>query len=194
MRENTIVIYTSDQGYFLGEHGMFDKRMIYEEAIRMPFVIRYPKEIPSGSRLEDIVLNIDFPATFLDYAGVPKPDFIEGRSFRQNLVGQSPQDWRKDMYYRYWLHRTERPAHIGIRTKRHKLAYFYGEPLDINGAMSQSTPPAWEFYDLFNDPKELHNAIDDQAYARVIDSLKIRLTSLKVEVNDLDHVLRDNLN
>jgi arylsulfatase A-like enzyme len=108
--ENTVVIYTADQGYFLGEHGMFDKRMMYEEALCMPFVMRYPPEIPAGTRNDDIILNLDFPSLFADYAGIAEqPDFLQGRSFRDNVRGQTPSDWRTQMYYRYWLHQTNRP-------------------------------------------------------------------------------------
>ncbi len=184
--DNTVVIYTADQGYFLGEHGMMDKRMLYEEAIRMPFVIRYPKEIEDSSTLDDIILNIDFPALFADYADLPKQNYISGRSFRSNLNGNTPEDWRQSMYYRYWLHRTERPAHFAIRDHRYKLGLFYGMPLDITGAMKESTDPAWEFYDLKNDPTESHNAYNDSAYQIKIDSLKKELIKLRKEVGDTD--------
>ncbi|WP_394369994.1 sulfatase/phosphatase domain-containing protein [Spirosoma endbachense] len=125
--ENTIIIYTNDQGYFLGEHGFFDKRFIYEPSLRIPFVISYPKEIKSGKRLDDIILNIDFAPLFLDYAGIDKPASMQGRSFRKNLHGKTQADWRKDMYYRYWANESSRPAHFGIRTNRYKLALFYGQ-------------------------------------------------------------------
>jgi len=184
--DNTVVIYTADQGYFLGEHGMFDKRMFYEEAMRMPFVIRYPKEIKAGSTLDDIILNIDFPALFADYAGLTPQDFIQGRSFRANLKGESPDDWRRSMYYRYWLHRTERPAHFAIRDQRYKLGFFYGLPLDMTGAMQDITNPAWEFYDLEVDPTESRNAYHDPTYANIIADLKNELAELRNEVGDTD--------
>ena len=184
--ENTVVIYTADQGYFLGEHGMFDKRMFYEEALRMPFVIRYPKEIKAGSSIEDIILNLDFPALFADYAGIGKQAFVEGRSFRSNLRGDTPTDWRRSMYYRYWLHRVERPAHFAIRDDRYKLGFFYGLPLDISGAMQQRTDPAWEFYDLGLDPDESRNAYDDPQYSDIIAELKKELAELRREVGDTD--------
>ncbi|MEL6253691.1 MAG: sulfatase [Bacteroidota bacterium] len=186
LAENTVVIYTADQGYFMGEHGFFDKRMIYEEALQMPFVIRYPKEIPAGTQIDDIILNIDFPALFADYAGIENPSGIQGRSFRNNLRGDSPPDWRKDMYYRYWLHREERPAHFGLRTENFKLAFFYGQPLDMTGAIPKPTPPAWEFYDLIADPDENQNAIDDPAYQEKIAELKNRLLELREEWGDTD--------
>lgn len=125
LAENTVVIYTADQGYFLGEHGFFDKRLIYEESLRMPFVIRYPKEIPAGKRLDDIILNIDFAALFADYANVTIPASMQGNSFRNNLKGKTPEDWRKAAYYRYWQHAPIRPGHFGIRNERYKLAFFY---------------------------------------------------------------------
>lgn len=186
LAENTIVIYTADQGYFLGEHGFFDKRMIYEQALRMPFVIRYPKEIIPGSRNADLILNLDFPSLFADYAEVQLPASFQGVSFRENLRGKTPSDWRQQMYYRYWLHQTNRPAHFGIRNDRYKLAFFYGLPLHKPGAHEESTPPAWEFYDLQADPEELHNAYADERYQTVIQEMKLALRELRKEVGDLD--------
>ncbi|WP_430971737.1 sulfatase family protein [Sunxiuqinia rutila] len=184
--DNTVVIYTADQGYFLGEHGFFDKRLIYEESLRMPFVIRYPKEFNGGRRIDDIILNIDFAALLADYAKVEKPDFIEGRSFRNNLKGETPEDWRKSMYYRYWLHLEDRPGHFGIRNERYKLAFFYGQPLDMAGAQQETTAPAWEFYDLQKDPHENYNAYHDPAYAGIIKEMKEELILLRKEVGDTD--------
>ncbi len=186
LAENTVVIYTADQGYFLGEHGFFDKRLIYEESLRMPFVIRYPKEIKGGSRIDDIILNIDFPALFADYAKIKKPAFIQGESFRENLKGNTPNWWRKSMYYRYWLHSVNRPGHFGIRNKRYKLAFFYGQNLNMPGAQHKNTEPAWEFYDLKKDPKELHNAYANPEYSSIIADMKKELLALKKEVGDTD--------
>ncbi len=184
--DNTIVVYTADQGYFLGEHGFFDKRMIYEESLRMPFVIRYPKKIKGGGRIDDIILNIDFPALLADYAGVEKPEYMQGRSFRENLEGETPDDWRKQVYYRYWLHHPERPAHFGIRNERYKLAFFYGQPLGKKGTNKEITPPAWEFFDLKEDPKELHNAILDLKYVGVIKEMKNTILKERKNYGDLD--------
>ena len=186
--ENTIVIYTADQGYFLGEHGFFDKRLIYEESLRMPFVIRYPKELKGGRRIDDIILNIDFPALLADYAGIEKPQYMQGESFRENLKGNTPDDWRQEMYYQYWLHHPDRPAHFGIRNHRYKLAYFYGKGLDMHGASKEDTPPTWEFYDLEKDPMELKNAINDSLNAEIIMQMKGALKQLQgqYEVPDLD--------
>lgn len=184
--ENTVVVYTADQGYFLGEHGMMDKRMMYEEPLRMPFVIRYPPEIESGEKLKDIVLNTDFAPLFLDYAGLETPEFMQGRSFRPNLRGQSPADWRDRMYYRYWLHERQRPAHFGIRTATQKLIFFYGRPLDMTGTHPEITEPGWEFYDLNKDPRENRNAYRDPAYQETIAGLKAQLLELRQEVGDMD--------
>lgn len=186
LSDNTIVVYTADQGYFLGEHGWFDKRMIYEESIHMPFVIRYPKEIPAGTRNKDIVENVDFSALFADYAGIDYPQDMQGRSFRENLKGNTPANWRKYGYYRYWLHSVDRPAHFGLRGGRYKLAFFYGQPLDIKGAQKQTTVPAWEFYDLQKDPQELHNAINDPGYQDIISQMKIELKKKREEIGDTD--------
>lgn len=184
--DNTIVIYTADQGYFLGEHGFFDKRMIYEESLRMPFVIRYPKKIKGGQRIDDIILNIDFPALLADYAGVQKPDYMQGRSFRKNLEGNSPKDWRKQLYYRYWLHHPERPAHFGIRNERYKLAFFYGQPLGKKGTNKEVTETAWEFFDLDEDPREVQNAISDLKYNGIIKEMKMAMLEERKKYNDLD--------
>lgn len=186
LAENTVVIYTSDQGYFMGEHGFFDKRMMYEESLRMPFVIRYPKEIPAGQRLGDIVLNVDFPLLFADYAGVPPPSNMQGQSFRANLQGNTPEDWRQNMYYRYWLHHPIRPAHFGIRNQRYKLIFYYGQGLDKPGAKTESTNPTWEFFDLQNDPKEMHNVYEDSIYQQVIAEMKGQLKQLRRDLGDTD--------
>lgn len=186
LAENTVVIYTADQGYFLGEHGFFDKRLIYDESLRMPFVIRYPKEIPAGKRLDDIILNIDFPALFADYAGVEIPEAMQGKSFRNNLKGESPENWRTSAYYRYWTNHAKRPGHFGIRNKRYKLALFYGHSLDMTGSSKESTTPAWEFFDLEKDPHENYNAYNDPSYADIIKNMKLELTKLKEKYGDTD--------
>jgi len=186
LAENTVVIYTADQGYFLGEHGFFDKRLIYEESLRMPFVIRYPKEIQAGKRLDDIILNIDFSALFADYADAQLPSGMQGRSFRKNLMGETPADWRKTAYYRYWQHAPVRPGHFGIRNERYKLAFFYGLPLNMTGVSKETTPPAWEFYDLLEDPHEDRNAYDNPAYADIISEMKNELNKQREFYGDID--------
>lgn len=186
LSKNTVVIYVSDQGYFLGEHGFFDKRLIYEESMRMPFVIRYPREIRPGSRNEDLIENIDFAALFADYAGIECPGFVQGRSFRENLRGKAPEDWKECVYYRYWLHDPIRPAHFGIRNKRYKLAFFYGRHLDKTGTVKKNTVPAWEFYDLKNDPAENRNLYGDERYSAIIGEMKKELLKIKQEAGDTD--------
>jgi arylsulfatase A-like enzyme len=184
--DNTVVVYVSDQGYFLGEHGFFDKRMMYEESLRMPFVIRYPKEIPAGTRNKDIILNIDFASLIADYAGVEPPAKAQGRSFRSNLMGKTPMDWRKSMYYRYWTHHSIRPAHFGIRNERYKLIFLYGDRLGMTGSENTPTVPAWEFYDLQTDPHEDHNAYDDPKYKKIIKDMKQEMLNLRHQFKDDD--------
>ncbi len=186
LAENTVVIYTADQGYFLGEHGFFDKRLIYDESLRMPFVVRYPKEVPAGKRIDDIILNIDFPALFADYAGVKKPESMQGQSFRENLKGNTPEDWRTTAYYRYWTNHAKRPGHFGIRNKRYKLALFYGHSLDMTGSSKENSEPAWEFYDLEKDPNENYNAYNDDAYTDIIKMMKIELKKQRQNYDDTD--------
>jgi len=186
LAENTIVIYTADQGYFLGEHGFFDKRLIYEESLQMPFVIRYPKEIPAGKRIDDIILNIDFPALFADYAGIKLPSSVQGKSFRKNLMGETPKNWRKTAYYRYWQHAPIRPGHFGIRNNRYKLAFFYGQPLDMTGVSKETSKPAWEFYDLEKDPGENKNLYNDPTYSTTITEMKVELQKQRELYGDTD--------
>jgi arylsulfatase A-like enzyme len=184
LAENTIIIYTSDQGYFLGEHGFFDKRIMYEEALRMPFVIRYPKEIPAGTSNESIILNHDFPALFLDYASDEITEYGQGQSFRSILKGETIDDWRTSMYYRYWQHLDIRPGHLGVRNDQFKLIYFYGEPLGMNGAMKIKTEPFWEFYDLKEDPGEGTNLIHDPDYFEAVQTMRDLLIKEKNKAGD----------
>jgi arylsulfatase A-like enzyme len=188
LAENTIVIYTSDQGYFLGEHDYIDKRWMFEESIQMPLLVKYPEEISPGSSSKDLVLNTDFAPTFLDYADASIPDEMQGRSFREILHGETPDDWRTSMYYRYWMHGNgaSRPAHYGIRTQRYKLIFYYGLPLDMTGTEPIRTMPGWELYDLERDPHELDNVYEDPKYTDVISDLKQELYRLKEELGDTD--------
>jgi arylsulfatase A-like enzyme len=175
LRENTIVIYTSDQGFFLGDHDWFDKRFMYEESLRMPFLIRYPGKIKPGKVNDGMILNVDFASTFLDYAGVPIPTEIQGRSFVPLLGGKQPKDWRSSMYYRYYHYPGDHQVqqHYGVRTDRYKLIYFHR----IN---------AWELYDLKKDPHELNNVDADPAYAGTVKTLKTELDRLRKDLNDHD--------
>lgn len=182
---NTIVVYVSDQGYFLGEHGFFDKRMFYEETARMPFVIRYPDKIPAGNRLKDLILNIDFAPTLAQFAGVEMDD-VQGRSFAGNLCGETPDDRRKGIYYRYWTNHAIRPAHFGIRNDRYKLIFYYARGLDMSDTEQFDFTPSWDFYDLQSDPYENHNAYNDPKYASVIKQMKKELLKLRKEAGDSD--------
>jgi arylsulfatase A-like enzyme len=186
---NTVVVYTSDQGFFLGDHGWYDKRFMYEESLRMPFLVRYPREIPAGSTSAALALNVDFGPTFLDYAGVPVPGFMQGRSLRGVLRGEAPPDWRTSMYYRYWVHYDVAHhvwAHYGVRTQRHKLVYYYAEPCDTPGAFDEPRTPEWELFDLEQDPLELHSVYGQPAYADVTRELKRELRRLQQELGDTD--------
>lgn len=148
LRENTLIVYTSDQGFFLGDHGLFDKRLMFEESLRMPFLARFPREIKAGTVNSDFSLNIDFAPTFLDFAGMGRDGDMQGETMRLNLQGRTPPTWRQSMYYRYWMHDDPDhrvPGHYGVRTKTHKLIRF------------QSTEPEWELYDLKRDPREMTN-------------------------------------
>ncbi len=186
LTENTIVIYTSDQGFFLGDHGWFDKRFMYEESLRMPFVMRYPKEIKSKSDNNDLILNLDFAETFLDFAGIPIPEDMQGRSFRPNLGDKTPKDWRKGFYYRYWQNGSDHKvyAHYGIRTLHYKLIYYYCDPLGQKGAIKDAHKPMWELFDLEKDPYELKNVYDDPKYTDIRKKMTQKLKILQKEAKD----------
>lgn len=200
LEENTMIVYTSDQGFFLGDHGWYDKRFMYEESLRMPFIVRYPKEIKAGSVSKDMVLNVDFPALFLDMAGIQVPDEFQGHSFRSIIKGNTPPDWRQSMYYRYWMNEAHHniAAHYGIRTHKYKLIYYYYDGCGQKGArgtMSQDDPrcikgrePEWELFDLEKDPLEMNSVIDDPAYAGIAAELKDELHRLQEEVGDERYV------
>ena len=184
--DDTIVVYTSDQGFFLGDHGWYDKRFMYEESLRMPFIIRYPGTVTPGTVNEDMILNVDFAQTFLDYAGIDEDQSMQGRSFRPVLEGETPTDWRTSMYYRYWMHKAHHNVygHYGIRTLDYKLIYFYNDACGAKGAVDETYEPEWELFDLRNDPNEMCNVVDDPRYADVVVSLKDELHRLQSEVGD----------
>lgn len=199
--ENTVIVYTSDQGMLLGEHDYIDKRWMYEESIRMPLIVHYPKMIPGGSHNRWLINNTDFAPTLLDLAGVKQPDYMQGRSFVGGFQGgEQPPDWRSATYYRYWMHMAHghnNPGHFGIRTTRYKLIFFYGtDYTDTHNKKRitqhegnrfwESTPAAWEFYDLTKDPHEMHNRYDDPEYQSVIQDLKTSLKALRAEIGDTD--------
>lgn len=186
--DNTVILYTADQGFMLGEHDYIDKRWMYEESLRVPFLVRYPKTIRAGSVDDSIVNNVDFAPTLLDFAGIKAPASMQGRSFRPILEGRPPADWPTSTYYRYWMHQAHHdvPAHYGVRTKQYKLIFFYGLPLDARGARKTPTTPGWELYDLRKDPHEMNNVYRDPAYANVVKELKAELLRLKKQVGDTD--------
>ncbi len=178
LSENTIVVYTSDQGFFLGEHGWFDKRFMYEESLQIPLLIKYPNEIPKGKVSQQMVLNLDFAPTFLDYAGIPIPEEMQGVSLREVLNGEEPADWRDGIYYHYFEypkggHDVKR--HYGIRTEDYKLIHYY---FDID---------EWELFDLQNDPDELNNLYNNLEYIHVVDSLTEKLNGLQQKYHDNDY-------
>lgn len=184
--DNTIVVYVSDQGYFLGEHGFYDKRIFYEESARMPFVIRYPQEIKKDNRVEELILNVDFAPTLADYCNVNLSNATQGSSFRKILAGEQDKNWRDHIYYRYWTQHDIRPAHMAVRNERYKLIFFYGDKLNMTGSSNISTTPSWELYDLKEDPNENHNAYNDKKYTKVIKTLKNKMLKLRDELGDTD--------
>jgi len=176
LADNTMVVYTSDQGFYLGEHGWFDKRFMYEESFRMPLIIRYPKIIPAGVKNDQMVQNIDFAPTFLDLAGAPVPDEMHGKSLTPlfNPNGEEPAaPWRDAVYYHYYgypaVHMVKR--HYGVRTDRYKLIHFYH---DID---------SWELFDLKKDPQELHNVYGDPEYADIQKTMHEKLEEVRAQYN-----------
>jgi arylsulfatase A-like enzyme len=188
--DDTVVVYTSDQGFFLGDHGWFDKRLMYEESLAMPFLVRYPALVEPGSVCDQMALNVDVAPTFLELAGVEVPDDMQGRSIVPLLRGEVPDGWRQSMYYRYWMHRDGAhnvPAHYGVRTRTHKLICYYNDPLGQLGANGPADPVEWELFDLVADPLETTNVIDDDRYAEVRRDLEAELARLQAEVGDEPH-------
>ncbi len=181
--DNTLIIYTGDQGFMLGEHDYQDKRWMYEESQRMPFLVRYPKSIKAGQQFDTIIENVDYSPTMLDFAGAETPNSVQGRSFKSLLEsGQEADDWKQEAYYRYWMHMAhhDNPAHMGIRTKTHKLIYYYG----CNYDGGYQTPPGWELYDLVADPHETRNIYADPPNSKLVADLKQRLADTRKRVGD----------
>ena len=184
--DNTVIMYTGDQGFMLGEHDYQDKRWAYEESMRMPFIVRYPKTIKAGTRTDAIVENVDFGPTMLDFAGVATPKYMHGRSFKSILeTGREPQEAKQAAYYHYWMHMAhhDNPAHIAVRTKRYKLIMFYGTRQNQS---TPQTPPGWELYDLKNDPYEMNNLYDIPKYKGIIAQLKQKLKTLRSRYGEDD--------
>jgi arylsulfatase A-like enzyme len=159
---------------------------MYEESLRMPFVIRYPREIAAGTTNQDIVCNVDFAPLFLDVAGVDIPAEMQGRSFRSMFESQTPADWRTALYYRYWMHKAHHNvyAHYGLRTHNYKLIYYYADALGQAGAIDETYEPEWELFDLKQDPYELQNVYHDPAYADTVRALTLELHRLQAEYGD----------
>lgn len=192
LAEDTVVIYSSDQGFFLGDHGWFDKRYMYEESFQMPFLIRYPRELgPVGSVCNDIICNVDFAPTWLDLANLPIPSFMQGHSIRPLWGSAAGQDtlksWPQVAYHRYWMHQDDNHntyAHYGIRNQRYKLIYWYNEGLGLPGTLVGRQDKEWELFDCEKDPLELFNVFDDEAYATVATSMVKELNRKMMEIGD----------
>ena len=177
LARDTMVVYTSDQGFFLGDHGLFDKRFMYEESIRMPFLVRWPARIKPGTKSDALALNIDFAPTFLEAVGLPASAEMQGHSLLPLFGGRTPPGWRTSTYYRYYHdpgdHNTR--AHYGVRTRTHKLIYFWKKD-------------QWELFDLVNDPHELHNLYGEPGQEALTAGLKNELVRLKRDVRDDDQL------
>ncbi len=186
LADNTLVVYTSDQGFFLGDHGWYDKRFMYEESLRMPFIIRYPNGISPGTVNDNMITNVDFAPTLLEYSGIDIPEDFQGSSFQPLLNGELPDGWQTSMYYRYWMHLAHHHvyAHYGIRTLRYKLIYYYADALDQPGAVDGTKEPEWELFDLEKDPYELNNIYNDPACAEIVKELTEELHSLQEAIGD----------
>jgi arylsulfatase A-like enzyme len=182
LAENTIVVYTSDQGFYLGEHGWFDKRFMYEESFRTPLLMRYPKEIKAGTLVDELIQNLDFAATFLDYANIPIPEDVQGESFRKVVSGEAT-DWRNAIYYTYYEYPGEHKVqrHHGIRTKRYKLIHFYYDS------------GTWELYDLEKDPSEMNNLYNHPDYGEVQEEMHQKLKEIRIKYGDSDKLDKQHL-
>lgn len=182
LKDNTVVIYSSDQGWYLGEHGWFDKRWMYEESFRTPFVVRWPGVVKPGSVTNAMAMNLDFASTFLQIAGAEIPSDLQGESLVPIFQGKQPTDWRDSVYYHYYefpgAHSVRR--HLGVRNERYKLIHFY--QLD-----------EWELFDLKNDPNELKSVYDDPKYADIVNEMKTELARLKEKYGDDGTVAQFNL-
>jgi arylsulfatase A-like enzyme len=183
LAENTVVFYTSDQGFYLGTHGWFDKRFMYEESLHMPLMVRYPGVVKAGSVNSEMVSNLDFASTFLELAGTDVPGDIQGDSLLPLLKGKTPDTWRKSFYYHYYeypgAHSVKR--HYGVRTERYKLIHFY---YDID---------AWELYDLKKDPNELNNVYGDPKNAGLVKKLKAEIKRLRKKYKDSEELQNELL-
>jgi len=183
LMENTIIVYTSDQGFYLGEHGWFDKRFVYDESFKTPLLIAWPGKIKAGTKSDELVQNLDFAQTFLEAAGIPQPKDMQGESLMPLLTGQSDK-WNRDaVYYHYYeypsIHMVKR--HYAIVTKEYKLIHFY---YDVD---------EWELYDRANDPHELKNVYDDSAYSQIREKLHLDLDALREKYGDSSEISQELL-
>ena len=174
MLDNTLVVYTSDQGFYMGEHGWFDKRFMYEESMHTPLIMHLPKDFKAKGEIPQLVQNIDYAPTFLELAGAPIPEDIQGVSLVPLLKGEQPADWRKSLYYHFYEFPAEHMVkrHYGVRTDRYKLIHFYN---DID---------EWELYDLKEDPTEMHNLYGQPGYEKITEDLKAELVKLQTQYKD----------
>ena len=179
LANNTIVIYTGDQGFFLGEHGLYDKRIMYEEALRMPFLVRWPGKVARASVSQGMILNVDFAPTLLEVAMAEGADAMQGHSFVALLQGRTPDDWRESMYYRYYFSHFRTEPHFGVRTRTHKLIYF-------------NRIDQWEMYDLVADPTEMNNLYGRTEHQSIQRSLEAELKRLQAELEDDPADVGDN--
>jgi len=172
--DNTLVVYTSDQGFYMGEHGWFDKRFMYEESLATPLLMHLPKGLKARGDINEMVQNIDYAPTFLELAGAPIPADIQGVSLVPLLQGKHPKNWRKSIYYHYYEYPAEHSVrrHYGVRNDRYKLIHFYN---DID---------AWELYDLKTDPTEMHNLYGKPGMEKVTREMKKELLRLQVQYDD----------
>ena len=182
LERNTVVVYTSDQGFYLGDHGLYDKRFMYEESLRTPLLVRWPAGAKRGAKSDAMTLNLDYAPTFLELAGLPVPADMQGRSLLPLMRGKTPADWRTSMYYRYYHdpgdHNTR--AHYGVRTATHKLIYFWKKD-------------QWELFDLVNDPFEMHNLYGQPGQEKLTAMMKAELLRLKKAVRDEDQLANEQL-
>ncbi len=174
LAKNTIVVYTSDQGFYLGEHGWFDKRFIYDESFKTPLLIRWPNQIKPGTTNDEMVQNLDFAQTFLEAALINAPEDMQGESLIPLLKGENEKWTRDAVYYHYYEYPGEHTVkrHYGIVNKEYKLVHFYH---DIN---------EWELYDRLKDPQEMNNVYNNPDYADIVKKLKIELEALRVKYKD----------
>jgi arylsulfatase A-like enzyme len=165
-------MYVSDQGFFLGEHGLYDKRFMYEESFRTPMLIKFPAAITKPRRINSFVLNLDIAPTLLDLAGIAVPADMQGASMKHLLQVGKDKKWRNEVYYHYYELSFGLTRHYGIRTDRYKLMHFYGA-ID-----------SWELYDLKKDPTEMKNVYDNKKYADKVEQLKKRLQELRTSFKE----------